>query len=90
MTALVIFYHANLNLQACCDLGLAERICTVAPQEAQPTLNSGLAPALLFDYYNFPPEAYRIEYPAPGSPGLAERAASLLRCIPLLPWPLCY
>lgn len=49
------------------------------PQEAEPTLNAGHAPPLLYDYYNFPPEAYRIEYPAPGSPGLAERAFALLR-----------
>ena len=35
-------------------------------------------PAMFYDYYGFPPEAYQINYPAPGNPGLAERIATLL------------
>jgi len=36
-------------------------------------------PALLFDYYGFPPDSYRYRYPAPGAPHLAERARALLQ-----------
>lgn len=43
-----------------------------------PALNAAAAPALLYDYYGFPPETYRITYPAPGDPALAGRVASLL------------
>ena len=35
-------------------------------------------PALLFDYFGFPPETYEYEYPAPGHPHLAKQAAELL------------
>ncbi|CAL5222345.1 g4696 [Coccomyxa viridis] len=48
-------------------------------EERQPTLTSGAAPPLIYDYYGFPPEAYKITYPAPGYPELAEYAADLLR-----------
>lgn len=44
-----------------------------------PALNAAAAPPLLFDYYGFPPETYRITYPAPGDPGLAARIAELLQ-----------
>jgi aromatic ring-opening dioxygenase catalytic subunit (LigB family) len=33
---------------------------------------------MLFDYYGFPPETYKLSYPAPGSPALAARARNLL------------
>jgi aromatic ring-opening dioxygenase catalytic subunit (LigB family) len=36
-------------------------------------------PGLVYDYYGFPPETYRLTWPAPGAPWLAERAAGLLR-----------
>ncbi len=36
------------------------------------------APAMLYDYRGFPPHTYRIQYPAPGSPALADRVAQLL------------
>jgi aromatic ring-opening dioxygenase catalytic subunit (LigB family) len=36
-------------------------------------------PGLIFDYYGFPPETYRLTWPAPGAPWLAERATELLR-----------
>jgi aromatic ring-opening dioxygenase catalytic subunit (LigB family) len=35
-------------------------------------------PALFYDYYGFPPHTYELTYPAPGSPGLAQRVAELL------------
>lgn len=43
-----------------------------------PTLLTSPSPPLLYDYYNFPPAAYSITYPAPGNPPLAKRVASLL------------
>ncbi len=36
-------------------------------------------PPMVYDYYGFPPETYKIVYPAPGAPELAERTAGLLR-----------
>ena len=36
-------------------------------------------PAMLYDYYGFPEEAYRIRYPAPGHPELAARVVRLLK-----------
>jgi len=35
-------------------------------------------PALIFDYYGFPPDTYQLSWPAPGAPWLAERGAALL------------
>jgi aromatic ring-opening dioxygenase catalytic subunit (LigB family) len=34
--------------------------------------------SMLYDYYGFPPETYEIEYPAPGSPAVAQRVRALL------------
>lgn len=36
-------------------------------------------PGLIYDYYGFPPETYRLTWPAPGAPWFAERGAALLR-----------
>ncbi len=47
-------------------------------EEDAPTVMSGQAPPLLYDYYGFPPEAYAITWPAPGSPALAARVRALL------------
>jgi aromatic ring-opening dioxygenase catalytic subunit (LigB family) len=47
-------------------------------EEALPTVSSAPAPPMLFDYYGFPPHTYRLEYPAPGEPRLAERVRGLL------------
>ncbi|MEY4641658.1 MAG: hypothetical protein RLZZ227_1652 [Pseudomonadota bacterium] len=43
-----------------------------------PALNAAAAPGMLYDYSGFPPETYRITYPAPGKPELALRIAELL------------
>lgn len=40
---------------------------------------SAEAPPLIYDYYGFPPETYRLTWPAAGAPWLAERGAELLR-----------
>lgn len=47
-------------------------------EESAATLLGAAHPAMFYDYYGFPEEAYRITYPAPGSPALAERIAGLL------------
>jgi len=47
-------------------------------EEELPTVNSGTAPPLFYDYYGFPEESYRITYPAPGDPSLADAVVGLL------------
>ena len=42
-------------------------------EEAVATVTTAAQPPIYYDYYGFPPEAYRIEWPAPGHPQLAER-----------------
>jgi 4,5-DOPA dioxygenase extradiol len=42
---------------------------------AQPTITSGAAPGLIYDYGGFPDETYQLKYPAPGAPELAGRVA---------------
>jgi aromatic ring-opening dioxygenase catalytic subunit (LigB family) len=43
-----------------------------------PTVMTGERPPLYFDYYGFPPESYRLTWPAPGDPRLAARTRALL------------
>jgi 4,5-DOPA dioxygenase extradiol len=47
-------------------------------EESGPVLCSGRAPGLIYDFYGFPPELYRVSWPAKGSPELAGRVAGLL------------
>jgi len=47
-------------------------------EEANPTVMTAARPPILYDYYGFPPDAYSIEWPAPGDPALAERVVALL------------
>ena len=47
----------------------------------RPTITSGVAPRLIYDYGGFPEETYRLQYPAPGAPGLAARVAQLLSAV---------
>jgi 4,5-DOPA dioxygenase extradiol len=44
----------------------------------RPAVSSAAKPETIYDFYGFPPELYRLRYPAPGAPKLAERVASLL------------
>jgi len=48
-------------------------------QERQPTVTSNTQPPLLYDFYGFPEESYKIKYDAPGAPQLAQRIAGLLK-----------
>lgn len=43
-----------------------------------PTVMTSEKPPMLYDYYGFPPESYRIQWPAPGAPKLAARVRELL------------
>lgn len=47
-------------------------------EEPVATLLDAVAPPLLYDYHGFPDDAYKITYPAPGSPALAKRIVDLL------------
>ena len=47
-------------------------------EESAATLLGAHQPPMFYDYYGFPAKAYEITYPAPGSPDLANRIASLL------------
>jgi len=40
-------------------------------EETAPTVTTGSAPPLIYDYYGFPPHTYQLRYPAPGEPALA-------------------
>jgi aromatic ring-opening dioxygenase catalytic subunit (LigB family) len=42
------------------------------------TVGSSPSPPMLFDYYGFPEETYRLRFDAPGSPALAARVRELL------------
>jgi aromatic ring-opening dioxygenase catalytic subunit (LigB family) len=47
-------------------------------EEKLPTITSASHPKLVYDYKGFPEKSYQIQYPAPGSPGLAETLRELL------------
>jgi aromatic ring-opening dioxygenase catalytic subunit (LigB family) len=47
-------------------------------EEPAPTVMSGAQPPMLYDYYGFPPESYKLTWPAPGHPVLAARVRELL------------
>jgi aromatic ring-opening dioxygenase catalytic subunit (LigB family) len=48
-------------------------------EESAATLLGAEMPAMFYDYYGFPAEAYEIAYPAPGNPEYATRIAGLLK-----------
>ena len=47
-------------------------------EESVVTLSSSPNPAILYDYYGFPPQAYQLTYPAAGEPELAAQIANML------------
>lgn len=54
-------------------------LCVTAHwEEPRPTVSAAAAPGMLYDYYGFPPETYRIRWPAPGEPTVAALVHGLL------------
>lgn len=47
-------------------------------EEPVPTLMTGAHPPMLYDYYGFPEESYRITWPAPGAPSLGLHVRRML------------
>lgn len=47
-------------------------------EEPVPTVMTAEHPPLFYDYYGFPPQSYKLTWPAPGSPVLAARVRELL------------
>ncbi len=47
-------------------------------EEDVPTVMTSPRPPMLYDYYDFPPASYEIQWPAPGDPSLAVRVRGLL------------
>lgn len=63
------------------ELGAPPRaiLCVSAHwEEDEFTVQTGPNPPMLYDYGGFPEHTYRIQYPAPGSPEVAERVGELL------------
>lgn len=63
------------------EIGRPKAIVVVSAhwESPTPTITAGANPDLYFDYYGFPPETYELEYPALGSPELAQQIADGLR-----------
>lgn len=49
----------------------------------QTAVTANAAPRTIHDFGGFPPELYRVEYPAPGDPGLAGRVKDMLAPLPI-------
>jgi 4,5-DOPA dioxygenase extradiol len=71
----------NLRFIAAQRLGKPSAIIVISAhwEEAQPTITSGAAPPLIYDYFGFPDESYHIKYPCPGEPRLAEELQKSLQ-----------
>jgi 4,5-DOPA dioxygenase extradiol len=63
------------------SLGRPEAILVVSAHwdTDRPAVSSAAKPETIYDFYGFPPELYRLRYPAPGAPKLAGRVAGLLQ-----------
>lgn len=58
-------------------------------EAAQFSVSTAAQPPMDYDYYGFPAHTYQLQYPAPGSPALAQRVTALLAAggVPCLPDP---
>nr|ACS87840.1 conserved hypothetical protein [Angomonas deanei] len=48
-------------------------------QTAEAAVGGGAQPGMIYDYYNFPPAAYELRYPAPGDAALSARMVAALQ-----------
>ena len=62
------------------QLGKPDAVIVISAhwEERDATVLGARSPAMFYDYYGFPDQAYKISYPAPGSPDLAKRIVALL------------
>lgn len=70
----------NFIREVTLTLGIPTAILVISAhwEEDKPTITSGVLPPLIYDYYGFPKESYKIKYAAPGSPELANKIFNLL------------
>ena len=47
-------------------------------EESEFTVSTAANPSMVYDYYGFPENTYRVKYSAPGSPSVAARVKALL------------
>ena len=75
--------HASLisHLKTVCSAASKPRAIIIASahwETREAVVASGAAPALIYDYGGFPPEAYAITYSAPGAPAVCNQVQQLL------------
>ena len=69
-------------------LGKPETILVISAhwEELNPMVTTGKQPDMIYDYSGFPPEAYQINYPAPGNPDFAEQIVTRIKDSGLTAW----
>ena len=72
------WWHSCKRFPPGCGRPHAILVISAHWEERAATLLGAKNPAMFYDYYGFPEEAYAINYPAPGNPELAGRIASML------------
>lgn len=60
-------------------------VITAHWSERNPTISNAAKHSLLYDYYGFPPESYKLKYDAPGAPDVASEVAEALKLEGLTP-----
>jgi len=76
-------YHAELvvhlqGVAAAIEKPSAIIVVSAHWEESVATLTAHAKPPIIYDYYGFPPEAYELQYPAPGDPDLAHELQEIL------------